>query len=85
MAGAGEHSRSLKEALVESLNSILSPLQNVRASGEEQIKALEVTEGIDNINTWFLLLLFSNTCFCHTPYSTVRTTGVEKRGILSFL
>lgn len=58
MAGAGEHSRSLKEALVESLNSILSPLQNVRASGEEQIKALEVTEGIDNINTWFLLLLF---------------------------
>ncbi|XP_069141482.1 importin-9-like isoform X2 [Argopecten irradians] len=44
MAGVGDHNRSLKEALVESLNSILSPLQNVRASGEEQIKALEVTE-----------------------------------------
>lgn len=45
MAGAGDHSRSLKEALVESLNAILSPIHNVRISGEEQVKALEVTEG----------------------------------------
>ncbi|XP_052680706.1 importin-9-like [Crassostrea angulata] len=44
MAGAGDHSRSLKEALVESLNAILSPIHNVRISGEEQVKALEVTE-----------------------------------------
>ncbi|KAK3102093.1 hypothetical protein FSP39_008660 [Pinctada imbricata] len=44
MAGGGDHNRSLKEALIESLNSILSPLKDVRSSGEEQIKALEVTE-----------------------------------------
>ena len=45
-AGEGQHrNRSLKEALFESLTAILSPLQDVRTSGEEQIKALEVTEG----------------------------------------
>lgn len=46
MAGAAvERNRSLKEALFESLTAILSPIQDVRTSGEEQIKALEVTEG----------------------------------------
>lgn len=45
MAGAGDRSRSLKEALIESLNAVLSPIHNVRVSGEEQVKALEVTEG----------------------------------------
>jgi hypothetical protein len=45
MAGVGDHSRSLKEALLESLNAVLSPIHNVRVSGEEQVKALEVTEG----------------------------------------
>ncbi|XP_013378770.1 importin-9 isoform X2 [Lingula anatina] len=44
MAGDIDRNRSLKEALFESLTAILSPMQNVRASGEEQIKALEVTE-----------------------------------------
>ena len=45
MAGNGERSRSLKEALFESLTAILSPQHDVRVNGEEQIKALEVTEG----------------------------------------
>ncbi|KAI0216737.1 Importin-9 [Lamellibrachia satsuma] len=44
MAGDGDRSRSLKEALYESLIAILSPEQAVRAAGEEQVKALEVTE-----------------------------------------
>ncbi|KAL3853056.1 hypothetical protein ACJMK2_016638 [Sinanodonta woodiana] len=44
MAAQSDHSRSLKEALIESLTAILSPIQDVRAAGEEQVKALEVTE-----------------------------------------
>ncbi|XP_064632245.1 importin-9-like [Lineus longissimus] len=36
--------QQLKEALFESLTAILSPMQEVRTAGEEQIKALEVTE-----------------------------------------
>uniref|UniRef100_A0A8C6T1T1 Importin 9 n=1 Tax=Neogobius melanostomus TaxID=47308 RepID=A0A8C6T1T1_9GOBI len=34
----------LKEALIETLTAILSPVQEVRAAAEEQIKVLEVTE-----------------------------------------
>jgi hypothetical protein len=45
MAGEGLRNRSLKEALFESLSAVLSPAQDVRAAGEEQVKALEVTEG----------------------------------------
>lgn len=45
MAGPVDVNRSLKEALYESLSAILSPEQSIRAGGEEQIKALEVTEG----------------------------------------
>lgn len=45
MAGEVERNQSLKDALLESLTAILSPMQDVRAAGEEQIKALEVTEG----------------------------------------
>ncbi|GAA6094027.1 importin-9 isoform X1 [Tachysurus ichikawai] len=37
--------QGLKEALIETLTAILSPVQEVRASAEEQIKVLEVTEG----------------------------------------
>jgi len=44
MAGDGERNHSLKGALFESLSAILSPMHDVRAAGEEQIKALEVTE-----------------------------------------
>ncbi|XP_064607438.1 importin-9-like [Liolophura sinensis] len=44
MAGPVDVNRSLKEALYESLSAILSPEQSIRAGGEEQIKALEVTE-----------------------------------------
>ena len=47
MAGDIERNRSLKEALFESLTAVLSPEQGVRAAGEEQVKALEVTEGMD--------------------------------------
>ena len=45
MAGDSERSRSLKEALFESLTAVLSPAQEARLAGEEQVKALEVTEG----------------------------------------
>lgn len=38
-------SRTRKEALFETLSGILSPSQDVRACAEEQIKALEVTDG----------------------------------------
>ena len=48
MAGGGDRSRSLKEALYESLVAILSPEQAVRKAGEEQVKALEVTEGVSH-------------------------------------
>lgn len=63
MAGAGDHSRSLKEALVESLNAILSPIHNVRISGEEQVKALEVTEGNYYVTDTKLIDVSCNTCF----------------------
>lgn len=38
-------SSSLKEVLYETLHGILSPNHDVRVAAEEQIKALEVTEG----------------------------------------
>ena len=40
-----DHNQSLKEALLESLTAILSPDHNTRVNGEDQVKALEVTEG----------------------------------------
>lgn len=42
---SGQVQQGLKEALVETLTAILSPVQEVRAAAEEQIKVLEVTEG----------------------------------------
>uniref|UniRef100_A0A665SVP3 Importin N-terminal domain-containing protein n=1 Tax=Echeneis naucrates TaxID=173247 RepID=A0A665SVP3_ECHNA len=36
--------QGLKDALIETLTAILSPVQEVRAAAEEQIKVLEVTE-----------------------------------------
>ncbi|XP_074644656.1 importin-9-like [Tubulanus polymorphus] len=39
-----ERNRSLKEALLDSLTASMSPQKDIRAAGEEQIKALEVTE-----------------------------------------
>ncbi|XP_071784308.1 importin-9-like [Asterias amurensis] len=46
MAGfdGGDVSRSLRDALYDSLTAILSPQQDVRNLGEEQLKVLEVTE-----------------------------------------
>lgn len=41
----GPVQQGLKEALIETLTAILSPVQEVRAGAEEQIKVLEVTEG----------------------------------------
>lgn len=41
----GPVAQGLKEALVDTLTGILSPVQEVRAAAEEQIKVLEVTEG----------------------------------------
>ncbi|TST85775.1 Importin-9 [Bagarius yarrelli] len=40
----GRVQQGLKEALIETLTAILSPVQEVRAAAEEQIKVLEVTE-----------------------------------------
>uniref|UniRef100_A0A3P9BBQ7 Importin 9 n=2 Tax=Haplochromini TaxID=319058 RepID=A0A3P9BBQ7_9CICH len=40
----GSVQQGLKEALIETLTAILSPVQEVRAAAEEQIKVLEVTE-----------------------------------------
>uniref|UniRef100_A0A3P9NUQ5 Importin 9 n=1 Tax=Poecilia reticulata TaxID=8081 RepID=A0A3P9NUQ5_POERE len=40
----GPVQQGLKEALIETLTAILSPVQEVRAAAEEQIKVLEVTE-----------------------------------------
>lgn len=37
--------KGLKETLIDALNAILSPVQEVRAAAEERIKVLEVTEG----------------------------------------
>lgn len=48
MAGVtlSEHNQTLKDALIESLTAILSPDIKIRKNGEDQVKALEVTEGI---------------------------------------
>uniref|UniRef100_A0A4W5PMS9 Importin 9 n=1 Tax=Hucho hucho TaxID=62062 RepID=A0A4W5PMS9_9TELE len=43
-SAAGQVQQGLKEALIETLTAILSPVQEVRAAAEEQIKVLEVTE-----------------------------------------
>ncbi|XP_066559607.1 importin-9 [Amia ocellicauda] len=43
-AVAGPVQQGLKEALIETLTAILSPVQDVRAAAEEQVKVLEVTE-----------------------------------------
>ncbi|KAL4226818.1 Importin 9 [Mactra antiquata] len=46
MAGVtlSQHNQTLKDALIESLTAILSPDIKIRKSGEDQVKALEVTE-----------------------------------------
>ncbi|KAG7244840.1 hypothetical protein INR49_029859 [Caranx melampygus] len=43
-SAAGPVQQGLKDALIETLTAILSPVQEVRAAAEEQIKVLEVTE-----------------------------------------
>ncbi|XP_039605359.1 importin-9 [Polypterus senegalus] len=43
-SASGPVQQGLKEALIETLTAILSPVQEVRAAAEEQIKVLEVTE-----------------------------------------
>ncbi|KAJ8386386.1 hypothetical protein AAFF_G00170910 [Aldrovandia affinis] len=43
-SSAGPVQQGLKEALIDTLTAILSPVQEVRAAAEEQIKVLEVTE-----------------------------------------
>jgi hypothetical protein len=45
MACSPDVNRSLKEALYETLNGILSPHHDIRVAAEERIQALEVTEG----------------------------------------
>ena len=55
MAGV-EASNGLREALIDTLNSILSPQSDVRKAAEEQIKILEVTEG--KFYTTFQVILY---------------------------
>ena len=43
--GGGDTSASLRDALFESLAAVLSPQQEIRLAGEEQVKTLEVIEG----------------------------------------
>ena len=43
---AGDPSNTVRNALLESLSAILSPQQEIRQQGEEQLKLLEVTEGL---------------------------------------
>lgn len=43
-SGPGPVQQGLKEALIETLTAILSPVQELRAAAEEQVKVLEVTE-----------------------------------------
>ncbi|XP_067100238.1 importin-9 [Osmerus mordax] len=43
-SASGPVQQGLKEALIETLTAILSPVQEARAAAEEQIKVLEVTE-----------------------------------------
>jgi hypothetical protein len=45
MASSPDVNRSLKEALYETLNGVLSPHHDIRIAAEERIQALEVTEG----------------------------------------
>lgn len=50
MAGeAVEVSLNLKEALIESLNAVLSPDESVRKAAEQRIEAIEVTDGTFNV------------------------------------
>jgi hypothetical protein len=49
MAGDLERNISLKQAVFESLSAVLSVDQNARLAGEEQVKTLEVTEGLSAI------------------------------------
>lgn len=59
MAGVtpSDHSQSLKDAVIESLTAILSPDHATRINGEDQVKALEVTEG------YILVLVSPNIMF----------------------
>ncbi len=57
-AGDAEVSQSLKKALIESLTAILSPQQEIRIHGEEQIKLLEVTEGKLIHHLYIIMLLY---------------------------
>jgi hypothetical protein len=47
VASSPDVNRSLKEALYETLNGILSPHHDIRIAAEERIQALEVTEGTE--------------------------------------
>lgn len=68
MAGAsGDRNQSLKETIYESLSAILSPDHATRSNGEDQIKALEVTEGILEHRFLYCILcccFFQTTCYC---------------------
>lgn len=66
-AVSGPVQQGLKEALIETLTAILSPVQEVRAAAEEQIKVLEVTEGecvrsVNSSSLTTLLRLCADSC-----------------------
>lgn len=53
---AVENTYCLKETLLDSLSAVLSADQVTRKSGEEQVKALEVTEGRSSLNQRIFIL-----------------------------
>ena len=50
------HQVSVRSAVFESLQYILSPDKTARESGEEKLKALEVTEGKNNHSSVIMYL-----------------------------
>lgn len=76
-APARDVSRSLKEALYETLQSILSPDHNIRTSAEEQIKVLEVTDE-------FGVHLTELTLDPHAPFAVRQLASVLLRQYVEF-
>lgn len=69
MATSGDVSRTLKEALCETLNAILSHSQEVRTNAEEQLKILEVTDE-------FCVHLAELTVDPHSPFAIRQLASV---------
>ena len=75
MAGAsGDRNESLKETIFESLTAILSPDHVTRSNGEDQIKALEVTEGKRDMLCHVILRVGDAVLPCGMPFTNQNFT-----------